>query len=147
MFPKPSGPVDLNFIADSWINRPSLGMHLTLKFTKTGKINQSILGGKWPKGIPASPPMSFGIFQQQVSRWMDCLELKEEEANGTIILLHLIYKFNCFKFRFSFDRPRSSLLDHTRGRLPKGLDGLGSTSPSPGSPGEAGDISLTLWKT
>lgn len=83
--------------------------------------------------MPTSPPASLGIFHQRVSLWMDCLELKEEEANGTIILLHLIYKFNCFKFCFSFDRPRSSLLDHTRGRLPKGWVGWGPP-PHPQDP-------------
>lgn len=146
LFPKPSDPVDLNYIAESWINRPSLGMHLTLEFIKPEKMNQSILGEKRPKETPVSPPVSAGIFCQQVSLWMDCLELKEEEANATITLPHLINKFNDFKFHFSFNR-LSFLLDHMGGRIPTGLGGLGSTSPSPGSPEEAGNISLTFCKT
>lgn len=31
------------------------------------------------------------------------MELKEEEANHPIAVLHLIYKFNRFTFHFSFD--------------------------------------------
>lgn len=50
LFPKPSNPVDFNSIAGSWINTPPLGMHLTLKFIKTEKMNQSILGDKKAKG-------------------------------------------------------------------------------------------------